>query len=89
MAFKCFDCGFYHVCIYSEQCIKMNHSECGKIIRECENCRFGENDGFGCIICTKPGLDIKKKYIPDHEAHIFEDFDDYEPDPELDSYFPF
>ena len=86
MGFKCFDCGFYHVCSYSRECITTNNSACGKIIRECENCRFGYNEGNGWISCNIPDQDIKKKFIPEHEAHLF---DDYEPDPELDSYFPF
>ena len=86
MAFKCFACGYDHVCTYEQKCFVSGRSDCGLLVHECENCRYGEYDGTGWINCTMPGQDIRKKLIPEHETEIFKtSFPEYIPDPD----FPF
>lgn len=82
MAFKCFECAYRFVCADLGKC-----NDC-LIIRECENCQYGHDEGNGTTRCTYGSFDsmtreykennIVKVIVPEHCAPWFgTDFDRY------------
>ena len=66
MAFKCFDCAYKYMLFETDGC-EQNCDTCDLMVKECENCLFGDDSAFVLneyISCRIH--DIKKRPINNH-----------------------